>query len=303
VMQVTYVGSSNYHQPDARNINAVPLNNPNRAAICGGNCTSATTGGATGLSDPNLSRPYTGFGTITMTEAATGSNYNSLQVSMNWRNRSGLSLQGAYTYSHELDYVSGDLNQISNPFDRRYDYGSGDFDRTHIAVISYVYELPFLKGPGNRVLHSIAGGWTVSGISIFQTGTPLTITYGADNLGLGGGTTQRPNVASAVDYPKTRTSWFSQSSFSQPSDLTFGNAGRGIVRGPGRANFNIALFKAFNIPLREGMRFEFRAETYNTFNHTQFNAVNTTYNDRTSFGQVTSVYDPRVIQLSGKFYF
>ncbi len=169
-------------------------------------------------------------------------------------------------------------------------------------MISYVYELPFLKSDNHKVLRSVAGGWTVSGITMFETGTPLTVGLGYDNLGLGGSTNSRPDYVSSVSYPETRTAWFSASSFAKPAALAFGSEGRGVLRGPGRANFNIALFKAFAIPGREGMRFEFRGETYNTFNHTQFHDVNTTFTDA-NFGQVTSVYDPRVIQLSGKFYF
>jgi hypothetical protein len=297
VMQVSYVGTHGYHQPDARNINPVPLNDPNRLAICGGNC------GYTGASyDPNRDRIYGGFGAITMTEAATGTNYNSLQVSLNWRNRSGLSLQGAYTYSHALDYVSADLNTMSNPFNRAYDYGSGDFDRRHIAVISYVYDLPFFKGSTNGFLHSVVGGWTISGITMFESGTPLTATLSYDNLGLGGTTTSRPDFVGSLTYPKTRLAWFNASAFGKPAPLAFGNEGRNVITGPGRNNWNVALFKVFAVPGREGMRLEIRGETYNTFNHTQFNAVNTTYGN-SNFGQVTSVWDPRVIQLSGKFYF
>jgi hypothetical protein len=140
VLNIAYVGSHNYHQSDQRDINTLPLNSPYRLAVCGGNCNYS---GPDKNLDPNPYRIYPGFSKITMTEAASNSNYNSLQVSVNWRNQHGLTLQGAYTYSHELDAVSGDLTGIANPFDRKYDYASGNLDRRHIAIFSYVYELPF----------------------------------------------------------------------------------------------------------------------------------------------------------------
>lgn len=298
-VEVSYVGGGNYHQPVRRNINTVPLTADvnTRLAICGGNCkfTGQTI-------DPNLYRIYPGFAGINMTEAATGSNYNSLQVSTRWQNRSGLSLQGAYTFSHALDYQSGDLNGIANPFNRRYDYGSSDFDRRHIAVVSYTYELPIYRDRASHPkLHATLGGWTLSGITLVQTGRPLTPGLGYDNLGIGGGTS-RPNVVGQVNYPKDRLSWFNASAFGAPAPLAFGNVGRGTIRGPGRQNWNIALFKSFALPFNEQSQIQFRAETYNTFNHTQFRDVETSFTNP-NFGQVTSVFDPRVIQLSLKFLF
>jgi hypothetical protein len=159
VLNVAYVGSEDYHQPDERNINTLPENSPQRLQVCGGNCGY---NGPNKNLDPDPYRIFPGFSNITMTEAATNSNYNSLQVSMNWRNNHGLSLQGSYTWSHELDYTSGDLNTLSDPFNRAYDYASGDLDRRHTAVFSYVYELPiFAHGTG--FAHSILGGWELSG--------------------------------------------------------------------------------------------------------------------------------------------
>jgi hypothetical protein len=298
VLNVSYVGSSNYHQPDQRNINTLPLDSPQRLAVCGGNCASS---GASGSLNADPYRIYPGFSNITMTEAASQSNYNSLQVSVNWRNSHGLSLQGAYTWSHELDYTSGDLNTLSNPFDRAYDYASGDLDRRHTAVFSYVYELPIFK---NRTgfLHGAFGGWELSGITMFQSGLPVNPTLGKDNLGLGGGTTARPNLISSISYPQNVDAWFTASSFAAPADLQFGSASRNSIRGPGRANWNMALFKSFPIKGREGMHFEFRGETYNTFNHTQFHDVNTSFTDG-NFGKITDVWDPRIIQLGAKFVF
>jgi hypothetical protein len=138
---------------------------------------------------------------------------------------------------------------------------------------------------------------------MFQSGTPLTPTLGYDNLGLGGGTTNLPNVIGTASYPQSVDQWFNTAAFAAPAALQWGSAGRGVLVGPGRDNWKIALFKSFAIPGREGMRIEFRGETYNTFNHTQFNNVNTTFSDKANFGHVTSVHDPRIIQLGAKFIF
>jgi hypothetical protein len=157
------------------------------------------------------------------------------------------------------------------------------------------------------VTKSLLGAWDILGVTLFQTGVPLSVTLGYDNLVLGGGTTNRADLRGPVTYQQARLQWFSTSSFARPAlrvlaALQFGTSGRNIIRGPGRANWNIALHKAFAISGREGMRFEFRAESFNTFNHTQFNAVDTTLTSG-SFGQVTSVFDPRVFQLGAKFLF
>jgi hypothetical protein len=296
VFSVAYVGNHDYHQSDQRNINPVTLNNPNRLAICGSHCGYSGT-----VYNANLGRIYPGFGTITEVENASMANYNSLQLSYRLQMRTGLTIQAAYTYSHELDDVTGDLNTVSDPFDRNLDYASGDLDRRHVAIFSYVYDLPFFKNSKNAFLHSGLGGWELSGITLLETGTPLNITLSYDNLGLGGDYTSRPNRISTVTYPQTVAQWFSAGSFANPAALQFGNAGRNSVVGPGRANWNLALFKRFALP-REGSAFEFRFETYNTFNHTQFNGVSTTFGNA-SFGQVNSTWDPRVLQLGAKLIF
>jgi len=78
--------------------------------------------------------------------------------------------------------------------------------------------------------------------------------------------------------------------------------GHNALRGPGRDNWNMSLFKTFTLSESRGSRFELRLETFNTWNHTQFNGVDTTKAD-SRFGQFTSAFDPRILQLGGKIYF
>jgi hypothetical protein len=298
IATMTYAGNRTYHQSIARDINTVPLDDPNRLAICSGNC------GYMGPAyNANLDRNYPGFASINQYQNGVTSSYNSLQVVLLIRNWHGLNLSGAYTWSHAIDYQSSDLySQASNPYDLAYDKGNSDFDRRHIAQFSYYYELPFFRGSDNLLAKTMLSGWQLSGITTAETGSPMSATLGYDNTGLGGIETSRANVTGSVQYPKTAAHWFDGSSFSAPTPLTFGNSGRNSIYGPGLFNWNLALFKRF--PLwREGTQFEFRAETFNTFNHTEFSGVNNNFSNGSQFGEVTSVNDPRTFQLGGSLTF
>ena len=175
----------------------------------------------------------------------------------------------------------------------------GDFD--------LAFEFKIAKG-GNVFERTVLGGWEVSGVTVAQTGIPQSITYnGPDTLGLGGGTTNRPNIVGRVSYPKTRLAWFDKTAFAAPvapwaggTNQGFGNARKDAIVLPGLLNFNLAAFKSFTFT--EGVRLEVRFESFNTFNHTQFQNIDAGTNNAT-FGQVTSSYDPRSLQLGGKFSF
>ena len=161
-------------------------------------------------------------------------------------------------------------------------------------------------------------------MTVWRSGYPVPIQYtGTDTLGLGGGNiTNRPNLVAPVTYPKKRLGWFSTSSFANPvgpwvsgtnqgSGVNFGqgfgNAGKDAVVGPGLVNFNWSLYKT--IAFREGglPSLELRFEFFNVFNHTQFGGTSNDGLDKNSadanFGQVTSAYDARTLQLGAKFHF
>jgi len=293
---VQYVGTTGWHQNNDRNINTLPLNSPQRQAVAGGKANA------------NLYRQFPGFGSITQEENATNFNYNGFQAGLRMENRHGLTLQLAYTWSHALDAVSGDLNGVSNPFNIRYDYASGNLDRRHIFNVNYIYALPSFAH-GNALQRTLLGGWSLSGVVVAQSGSPVNPTFSTDVLGLGGGTTNRPNVVSNITYPKTRTAWFTKASFAAPvapwlggGNQGFGNSQRNAIVGPGTFNFNTALFKSIPFTAGEGPRLELRFESFNTFNHTQFSGLDTSFTDG-NFGQVTNSADARRLQLGGKFYF
>jgi hypothetical protein len=296
VMTVTYVGNSNYHQSQARNINTLAWNNPNRAGVCGSTC------GYTGTKlNPNLYRPYQGWGNINQMEMAGNSNYNSLQVSARITTWKNLTLNSTYTWSHNFDIVDGDIFAVmGNPFNARQDYGPSGFDRRHISVTSFMYRFPFFRDAGSQLTKTLLGGWELSGIALFESGTPVSIGGGTDYMGLGGSTTSRADAVGPVTYPKTRLQWFSTSSFKAPQPLQWGTAARNSVVGVGRNNWNVAMFKEFQI--RESLRFDLRVETFNTFNHTQFSGLSTSVT-AADFGQLTSTSSPRILQVGAKLLF
>ena len=303
VAAIQYVGTSGWNQNDRVEQNDLPLANlTNRQAVAQG-------------ANANLYRPYFGYSNVLQSSNVVNSNYNSLQAAIRMENKHGFTLQLAYTFSHEIDGQQGsqDLDTASNPYNLRYDRGSGAFDRRNIFNANYVYVLPFFLHSGSLLERQTLGGWQISGVTVAESGSPIigsggTLSYnGPDVLGLGGNTTNRPNIVSPVTYPKKQKAWFNTSAFANPiapwaggGNNGFGDAGKDAVKAPGLFNWNLAIFKDFSI--HEAFHLQLRAESFNTFNHTEFNQVDGGSNDG-NFGQVTSTYDPREFQFGGKFLF
>lgn len=325
IFTVQYAGSTGWKQSNTRAINTLALTDPvagygRRRAVAtnatvnpdGTPCTAPTgayQSSTCSIPTANLYRQYPGYAGITQEENETNFSYHGLQTQLRMEARHGLTLQFAYTYSHAIDNVSGDLNALANPFSAEYNRASGALDRRHDFNANYIYAVPFFQH-SNAVTHAALAGWTVSGITVIDTGVPAQITYnGADKLGLGGGTTNRPNRNGPMRYPKTRLAWFDKSVFSDPlapweggTALSgFGNTGRDNLVLPGRFNFNLSLFKTFNFK-ENGPALQMRLETFNTFNHTQFSSVDTASKDG-NFGQVTAANDQRRLQLAAKLTF
>jgi hypothetical protein len=301
---IQYAGSTGWHQSDDRSINTLPLVDANGSY-------ATREGVANGSLNANLFRNFPGFSTITQEENTTNFSYNSLQAGLRMENKHNLTIQLAYTYSHEIDQVSYDLNSVSNPYNTAYDRGSGALDRRNIFNANYIYNLPFFEKSSNIAERIFLSGWSVSGITVVQSGTPAVLNYnGADTLGLGGGTSNRPDQVAAVSYPHKRVAWFNTASFANPTapwvndfggiNQGFGTAGKDAIVGPGLYNWNLALFK--RIPITEGTNIQLRFESFNTFNRAQFQNLDTGTNDG-NFGQVTSAYDARTLQLGAKFNF
>jgi hypothetical protein len=302
VLSVSYVGNQNRHQNDWREVNL-----PDQSLL-----PSLVASNGAGY---NQLVPFQGFRGIRLAQNEANGHYNSLQVSLRAQTKRDLTLQFAYTLSRAIDASGGndngyDLNNVSNPYvGWRYDVGPSFFDRTHVAFVNFVYDIPVFRNTTSRAVKSTLGGWQLSGIVSMQTGSPLDITLSGTSAGsVIQNSRNRPDVNGSISYPKTVDEWFDTSVFSTPAAGTWGNMPHNSVRGPGRHNWNLSLFKSFVLSEDRGSRIEIRAETFNFWNHTQFRGdkqsggISSSFGS-SDFGKVKAAYDPRTLQLGAKIIF
>lgn len=321
VLSVTYVGNTNRHQSYRTNTNL-----PDASALPG-----LTNGGNYNTSGLT----YPGFNAIVLSTNEANSHYNGLQVDLNSQVGRDLYLRAFYTLSRAIDSAAdsrgpggADLSQITNPYlGWRYDVGPSGFDRTHNAAVNFIYDIPLFRNNSSRLVKSTVGGWQISGIVTIESGVPVDIHMGGkqSNNGLPN-VSNRPDLAGKISYPQTAVTctpacfqqiqYIDPSAFAAPTIGSWGNLGHYAVRGPGRDNWNLSLFKSFTFSESRGSRLELRLETFNVWNHTQFNGVDNTvsfnYDPVTklpttrvsnTFGRFNSAFDPRILQLGGKVYF
>jgi hypothetical protein len=309
ILVTQYVGNLAWHQNIDRAIDTYPLTTSNavRAASAAGTLNNPGLG--------NAYRTYQGYSGITQEENTTNTTYNGAQVGLRVQNKWGLSGELDYTYSHNIDLTDTDLSNVSNPWNLKYDKASSGYDRRQIFQGNYIYNLPiFRKSTG--LLHTALGGWQLAGTFVDQTGEPVASGFGGvnDTIGLGGGYTNRANVVSKIVYHHKVNDWFSTPAtdggpdpqapptpgYAGGPNLGFGDGRRDTFVGPGRVNFTTSLYKSFAVT--ERAHFELRVETYNTFNHTEFSGFGSTTGGG-NYGVATSTYDPRVMEVAGKFVF
>lgn len=266
-------------------------------------------------------RPYQGYNSIRETDNIASSLYNSLQVSWKTRMSRGLTFGFAYTLSKSMDSGSNQRDIIPNTYDASNMWGYSEFDVRHVFIANYVYSLPFFKNQNNLAGKAL-GGWQISGITQYQTGTPCNVGTGNDYAGTGqdgsicglgqfwnmNGT---PSVVGgfAANGASDPNLWFTTTNpdgskiFTQPATGTFVTQKgiRDIIHSPGFSNWNMGLFKTF--PIREKSGIQFRAEAFDVFNHANLGGAN--FNPTSStFGKVTSkTGDVRNMQLSLRLYF
>jgi hypothetical protein len=258
------------------------------------------------LADPL--RPFPGYGSITKLELEASSIYHAFQASVR-RSVGQLTLSAAYTFSHSIDDSSdrGDgtlVDAYNFPANR----ASSNFDQRHIFNFSWVWDVPFFRGKG--ITHTMLGGWQYSGIMGYSTGTPFSVLYSTDNAGVaaGVGSGSRADLVgdpysgfTKANGPDLGPLWYNPAAFAAPQGLTFGNVGRNSLRNPSRTNFDMALFKHF--PIHESVAFEFRAEAFNVFNHTEWNGFASTTQTDTTFLYQNAVHNARILQLGAKIMF
>ena len=262
----------------------------------------------------NARRPYPIWNTVTWTQWDGNSHYQSLQAKLQQRYSFGLSFLAAFTFGKSID----DTNSATNAYNFQTARGLSTFNTPYRLVFSPVYELPFGKGRpwvSSGVGAAILGGWEVSSLIQWQTGQSLTPTL-AGNFSNSGGTTDRPNVICNPNSnaPHTPAQWFNTSCFSfgpasgQPgASYSFGNAGVGIIQGPGFFNVDATLVRTFSV--KERVKIQFRLEIYDLFNHPNFSGTGTgsttldTIVTNATFGRILGAADPRESQLALKIVF
>jgi hypothetical protein len=251
------------------------------------------------------------FSNIFTENTVAHSNYNSLQVLLDKHFSHGLQFTAAYTYSKSLDNASSFESSL-NPVNLNATYGPSLFDARHRFVFSYVWGLPVPKYDGFK--GQALDGWQLSGIVTFQTGFPVRITSSDDIEEFYSTFFEAPGEPNwAPGYtPGKLVMWdprkhgglaFDPNQFTNSTVApgTIGNAPRSICCQPGIDNWDVGVFKGFQ--LTERLRTEFRTELYNIWNHAQFYSVDGNISDGSTFGLAQKVRDPRQIQFALKFIF
>jgi hypothetical protein len=320
VLSVGYVGRRGLHLQRESDINQ-----PTTATVAAARAIDAKV-------NLDAVRPYLGYNSIRQTDNVASARYNSLQVAWNRRFTKGVLVGAAYTLSKSSDDGSGPRDIIPNTYDARNMWGPSQFDTRQTMIVNFMYELPFFRSQ-NNLSGKLLGGWQVSGIAQFQTGTPCSVGRKEDYAGVGQDGNQDGcgsagqfwvlNGNGDINYPKQMSYngssdsryWFATTTsdgkplFTQPAAGTFNSQTgiRNVIYGPGFNNWNLGLFKKFAINERIG--FQFRAEAFNAFNHPNWPAVNQGGGPgldpkASNFGKITGKTDDvRNLQLSLRFYF
>ena len=292
MFEVGYAGSKGTHLPyGGYNMNAI---GPAQAAEARGRFIS-----------PYVPFPQYPNG-VTVQSSIGSSYYHALQLKAERRFSGGLAFLAAYTWQKTM--AVGDQGYRDPVNNRNLDRGIEANSAPHRFTIGYNYELPFGKGrrwlTGN-VVSQVLGGWEINGITTLQSGFPLVFSSNVNTCQCG--VTNRPDVAfdpRLSSGERTTERYFNVDAFSIPAQYQIGNAGRGLVFGPGQINHDVNVGKRFYIPkLPENSNLEFRGEIYNVTNTPYFNNPNTTIGQAT-VGRITGVADTaRRMQLGLKLNF
>ncbi len=296
VAEVVYLGSSGHRQLERYDPSAcIP-------ALPDLRCNPATS-------------PYPRYSQLLTAGSSGNSSYEALIGKYRRRVAGGLNFNAEYTFSKALLDGSERAGLLDSQIAtcRRCDKGPAAFNQAHRMVLSSVYELPVGRGKRfgatiPRAADIAVGGWILTGISTFATGTPIPIT--APNTTGVQSATVRPNrLCNGMDSHLSGNLRgngfidFNTSCFVSPPVGYFGNSGRDPITGPGVQNWDVGLQKTFPLPFRERTKLKFRGEFFNVFNHANFNLPNSNAGDTVNFGRISSARTPRLIQLGLKLLF
>ena len=348
LLSVSYVGTLGHHLQQTLNINQIPIGSTTQTVpqLIGTNTLGCDN--VTGVCDVQtvminspgnaiFFAPYRGYTGIGLRSPSGNSNYNAMQVSLRHPTSHGLMYEVSYTWSHTLDDIT--VGNIDDTNIRRW-YGTSSLNQAQVLTINWVYELPFFKQSPNAFARHLLGGWQLGGISSFMTGPPLNFSCGLSGLASGigegvmcdplgslkvkKGTLIDPNLNNGSGGPTP--GWLDPNVIGQVTldqlqannqPGMFGTMNKNPMRGPGRNNWDLALMRNFKVPWfgGESSNLQFRLETFNTFNHPQWQGVNTDCTSTNAastpgaactggqLGEITSAFPARILQLGLKFAF
>lgn len=343
-VSVSYVGDIGTHLARSRAFNMIPIGIGTKTVPALAGKPGCDASGNCNVQSALINRqesstffvPYQGYSSITVWENSASSDYHSLQAEYRHTFGHGLTAQATYTWSHMIDDAPGystDYNIDDSNMHRN--YSTSGLNRAQVANLNYVYDLPFFKNNTRGYVKNSLGGWQLSGIAAFWSGMPVNFGCSVSGYQTGIAANAKCNSLGPVkidkgmdnqlNYGPTRQ-WYNPTNVGQLqlSQLSangqsgmFGYMGNYALTGPGRNNWDIALLKNVQAPWFGGEHstVQFRWETYNTFNHTQYQGVNAGCGSSTPFGQpcsrqyssalgdVSSAWSPRLMQFALKFIF
>jgi hypothetical protein len=287
--------------------------------------TPCIAGGGVTCGNLQARRPVSNFAGIEIAYGAGSANYNSLQFKLEKRATHGLYLLNSFTWGRIFDISSGHLETSSGDNSRvnyanpSQDYGPGGYDQPVADTLSAVYDLPYGHGRkwGNdsgRLLNTLVGGWQVTLINTMTSGLPVNINYSlasSSGLYVSDLVTYRPNRINngPIKGPssgrvKTATSvnnYYISTNLALPTTYPWGNVSRNSERSNAFYQADLGLHKAF--PLwSESSNFDFRAEAFNVLNKVNYSSPNSGFGG-SSFGQITTAFPARQLQLAAKIIF
>jgi hypothetical protein len=278
VLDTAYVGGLFRHLQDNRNLNYVPYGSMFLPQNQDPTLSTTAMLGSSSL-PANFVRARRGIADIPLYESAAVGNYNSMQVTVD-RRFGNLFFGIAYTWAKNLTTATGDTTYVrADQYTHQAYYGPSSNDRRQTFALNYVYSLPKLAN-ANAIMRAILGKWQVSGVTMFQTGSPFNIGYsvtGVSQQNITGSSTEgarvywlgNPMTGSSDPYNRMNGNLIAP-----PAVGSIGlESGNNRFTGPGTNNFDLSLQKEFSV--KEKVHFQFRIDAFNVFNHTQFSGYNT----------------------------
>jgi hypothetical protein len=291
-MRVSYVGMNSYRLNVTVNLNQI--------------APSAQPYVPSPFVDPRA--PFQNWGVIYSTENLGSQNYQAMQLEFTHKASHGLFFQANYTWAHDLSDAQGDAPvgfggetnyglAVVNRFDIPADRGNVAGERRQRFLLTGTYDLPFGQGrpwsSPSKLLNNVLGGWSFNTVTLLETGPYLTPTISCaldqtNTNPIAAGSVCRPDIVGNPFAGNQPGYAFNLNAFA-PTPVgaaRIGNAGVGILEGPGTIAVNAGLAKA--VQLREGLRLRFEATFTNALNHTNFAPPATNVSSPSTFGVLQS---------------